>query len=269
MHEAQLHQHNSYITLTYNEENLPKYRSLRHRDYVLFMKKLRHMAAKSLTRPNGLVCSPSLKTKAGRPSVRFYLGGEYGELYGRPHYHAILFGIDFRDKLYNRKTQSGEKIYTSETLQQLWKHGYSSVGGVSFATAAYISRYIMKKRTGDNNKTEYEILDPDTGEIAKKHKEYNCMSRNPGIGKEWWNQYKNDVTVGDYVITKNGRQLRPPRFYDKQLKKHDRALYEATKTARELEALAHLHDHTPERLAVQEIVANAAARLQTRNFDRG
>lgn len=270
VHEAQLHRYNCYITLTYNQENLPKYHSLQHEHFALFMKKLRHRVGNDANILGGILASnqgqrrkSSIENKT--LSARFYQGGEYGDLYGRPHYHAILFGIDFADKQYHGRTKAGQKIYRSPTLEQLWKHGYSSVGGVSFATAAYISRYIMKKRTGDK-KDKYEILDPDTGEIAEKKKEYNCMSRAPGIGKAWWEKYKADL-VHDQVITNSGRKLRPPRFYDKQLKRHDLALYQATKLARELEALAHQQDHTPERLAVQETVANSAARHLKRNLE--
>lgn len=192
---------------------------------------------------------------------------ETGEKYGRPHYHALLFGVDFADKKFNRRTQAGEKIYTSETLQHLWTNGYSSVGNVTFASAAYISRYVMKKRTGDGNKQDYEILDLDTGEITRKKKEYNCMSRSEGIGKTWLNTYHSDVYTLDKVITRSGKELRPPRYYDKLYKRYDAARLEHLKHVRELEALAQKEHHTPERLAVQETVANAKARFQRRNFE--
>lgn len=278
MHEAQQHQYNSYITLTYNDQNLPPNNSLRHRDFVLFMKALRNALIRETLKIKRtgemahakLQCSYGDSSPYPEPNViaippRFYMAGEYGETFGRPHYHAILFGIDFADKLYHGRTASGEKIYKSPTLDKLWGNGYSSIGSVTFASAAYISRYIMKKRTGDKTK-EYEIIDLETGEIIKKTKEYNCMSRKPGIAKTWYQQYQNDIINGDKVITKSGMILKPPRYYDKLLKKHDRALYESTKRAREIEALARASNNTPERLAVQEIVAESKARHQTRNL---
>lgn len=73
MHEAKLHPANCFVTLTYRDEDLPENGSLRHRDFQLFMKRLRK-----------------------RADVRFYMCGEYGEQKLRPHYHACLFGVDYR-----------------------------------------------------------------------------------------------------------------------------------------------------------------------------
>jgi len=37
MHEAQMHSENCFITLTYDAEHLPRFMSLRYRDFQLFM----------------------------------------------------------------------------------------------------------------------------------------------------------------------------------------------------------------------------------------
>lgn len=302
VHEAQMHRYNSYITLTYDDNNLPANNSLHHPHFVRFMKDVRHAIArndenlllerdelstertsKRASRIRDLTSSlatvgpdenqnrlPSLLALTRAiltPEIKFYMAGEYGEKYGRPHYHSLLFGVDFRDKTYHGKTKAGEKIYRSYTLEKLWPYGYSSIGAVTFNSAAYISRYIMKKRRGDGNTENYEILDLETGEIYIKKKEYNCMSRAEGIGKAWLEEFTPDVYHRDRVITKQGRELRPPRYYDKLYKKMDAAHLQHLKHARELEALAQKAHHTPARLAVQEEVAKAKARFQTRNFE--
>lgn len=282
MHEAKLHEYNSYITLTYNDENLPSDLSLKHEHFVTFMKALRNTLGRgeiivgldetpNLTYQCSYAASPhrllrQLQILKPIPP-RFYMGGEYGSLYGRPHYHALLFGVQFPDRVYHGRTKAGAKLYKSDTLTRLWTRGYSSIGDVTFASAAYIARYVMKKRTGDGNKEMYEIIDPETGEIYFKKKEYNQMSRNPGLGKEWFTQFHNDYIYQDKIRLSDGRQVKPPRYYDKQLKRLDRGVYEHTKHARELEQLAQAHNNTPERLAVREAVANSQARLQTRNLE--
>lgn len=277
MHEAAQHTHNAYITLTYNDKHAPSDYTLRHRDFQLFLKRLRNALCKiadpAITALQARMLdgtsyhASDIGLTNTRATMRYYMAGEYGEKYGRPHFHALLFGMDFADKQYHGRTNAGEKIYKSATLDRLWGKGYASIGNVTFASAAYIARYVMKKRTGDGNKKNYEIIDPETGEIYFRPKEYNQMSRRPAVGKTWFEQYHADYIHDDKIRLSDGRQLKPPRYYDKQLKKLDREIYEHTKIARQLEQIAHSEESTPERLAVREQVANAKARLQTRNLE--
>lgn len=69
-----------FITLTYNNENLPfddkGNRSLYKRDVQLFLKRLRKSHAKISSTP-----------------LVYYCVGEYGTLRGRPHYHMLLFNL--------------------------------------------------------------------------------------------------------------------------------------------------------------------------------
>ena len=80
--------------------------------------------------------------------------GEYGEKFARAHYHACLFNYDFEDKeLW--KDKQGTKLYISETLNKLWKKGFSTIGQVTFDSAAYVARYILKKQTGKQSQSYY------------------------------------------------------------------------------------------------------------------
>lgn len=146
MHEASLYDQNSFITLTYDDSNIPNGGSLNYDDFQRFMKRLRKYAGVRL---------------------RFYMGGEYGEQLSRPHYHACIFGYDFPDKIYYKKTSSGERIHTSKILQKLWPYGLSSVGNVTFESAAYIARYCVQKVTGQAADAHYTHI-TDDGEIIKK-----------------------------------------------------------------------------------------------------
>lgn len=108
MHEASQHKKNCFITLTFDSEHCPKDMSLDYRVFQLFMKRFR---------------------KRVHPlSIRFYMCGEYGELFGRPHYHALIFGYDFPDKAYYAKSGAGEDIYISRVLSDLWPFGLATIG---------------------------------------------------------------------------------------------------------------------------------------------
>lgn len=203
VHEASLYERNCFITLTYANEHLPPNNSLVYEDFQKFMKRFRkahkgHRPMADGTRP-----------------IRFYMCGEYGENFGRPHYHACIFNFDFMDKKVWKKSPSGSLVYRSAQLEELWPFGFSSVGEVNFQSAAYVARYIMKKITGDRADSHYNTVDPVTGEVFERRPEFNKMSLKPGIGAGWLDKYASDVYPHDYVVI-NGKQAKPPRFYDKK-----------------------------------------------------
>lgn len=237
MHEAQLHKKNSFITLTYNDENIPEHHTLRHRDFALFAKRLRK-----------------------KHDIRYYMCGEYGDATGRPHYHACIFGENFQNDRYEWKKSNGYQLYRSKELEKLWTLGDSNIGELTFESAAYTARYIMKKITGDLAEEHYKRITPE-GEIIKIQPEYNQMSRNGGIGKAWLEKYWRDVKNG-YVIT-NGKQAGLPKFYKKYFKntEHKHTLDELA------EELYNAADNTWERLGTREIVTLARINQFQRNIE--
>jgi hypothetical protein len=201
LHEAQMHESNCFITLTFNDEHLVKRNnpfSLDKSEFQRFMKRLR---------------------KTVKNKIRFFHCGEYGEKNGRPHYHALIFGHDFPDKK-KFKSKKGTTLYTSEKLAELWPYGFSTVGDITFHSASYTARYITKKITGELADKHYEIINPDTGEVSKKLPEYCTMSRMPGLGQTWFEKFKSDVYPHDYVVINNFK-CKPPRFYDNQLSEEE------------------------------------------------
>lgn len=232
VHESSLWKTNCFITLTYNDENLPKRGQLTYEHFVLFMKRLRKQ----------------------KPNIRFYMGGEYGTENWRPHYHAILFNWDWPDKKYYKTTGSGEKIYTSEQLARLWPYGYSSTAEATFESAAYIARYCMQKRTGEDAEEWYKRHDEE-GEYQLTP-EFNQSSRRPGIGADWWRFYKHDIQANDAVIM-NGVETNVPGYYDKLLKRQDPEKMREFKEAREWNGYQQRNDNTAARLLVKEQVAMA------------
>lgn len=213
VHEAQMHEESCFGTLTYSDEHLPAHGSLVPADFTKFMKRLR-------------------KSIAPR-KVRYYHAGEYGEANFRPHYHFLLFGYmpGEREPI---GTKSGYPLFRSVELEKLWPYGMSSVGHVSFESASYVSRYVMKKVDQVGRKKKWSV-DPETGESHEIVAEYSTMSRGGrhgrGLGFSWYAKYGEEVERLETVVV-GGVELSPPRYYDGLLRERDEAAYEVMKLVR-------------------------------------
>jgi len=246
MHEAQMHEENCFITLTYDDEHMPPAGSLDLVDWQNFAKRLRR--------------------KLG--PFRFYHCGEYGDLTGRPHYHAAVFGQDFSGDRRPFREIRGNQTWISKQLVELWGKGENCViGELTFQSAAYVARYIMKKMTGERALEHYgtEAIDFATGEVIRLKPEYTTMSRRPGIGKAWYDKFKGDVYPDDFVITNKGQKARPPAYYDYQFELEDPAALAALKAKRVAKGRRHRNNNTPDRLAVREICQMAKTRTLRRD----
>ncbi len=232
VHEASLFEENCFITLTYSDEFLPSDGSLNVKHFQDFMKRLR-------------------SRNPGR-RIRYFHAGEYGSQYRRPHYHACLFNFDFLDKKLF-KVEHGVRLYTSDALDTVWKFGFCSVGALTFESAAYAARYIMKKRLGDSvcNDMHYLSCDEVTGALVALLPEYATMSRRPGLAADWFKKFPGDVFPGDDVFLR-GRSMRPPRFYDCLYEIEDPEDFARIKADRIRASYRGKDDCTPERLAVRE-----------------
>jgi len=244
MHEAQLHEENAFITLTYDKENLPQDSSLNKQHFQDFMKRLRF--------------------KLDPQKIRFFHCGEYGENFARPHYHAIIFGYGFPDRELLQDTGE-QKLYISPLLTSVWGKGFTTVGEATFDSAAYVARYIVKKQTGDAADDHYWKIDERTGEAVKVEPEYITMSRRPGIASAWYEKYGQEVYPSDSVIT-NGHEVKPPRFYDKLFEAHHGDL-ETIKRERQRKGARHKKDQTWRRLLDREICHQARGKLLKRGYE--
>ncbi len=237
MHEAQMHEASSFVTLTYADAFLPPGGSLRLSDFQKFMKRLRR--------------------RIGR--VRFFHCGEYGENLHRPHYHALLFGCGFPDRVLWADRGTGP-VFRSDLLEELWPFGQSEIGSVTFESAAYVARYVTKKVTGSAAAEHYTRVDEETGEFFVLEPEYATMSRRPGIGRTWLEEFHSDVYPRDHVVSR-GREAKPPRYYDQWFADRDPDGFEALKKRRR--ETRKREDETPDRLAVREVCAEAGLRVSS------
>lgn len=241
VHEAQMHDENCFITLTYRDGDLPKGRSLCKEDFQKFMKRLR--------------------SKYEPKRISFFHAGEYSEDEFRPHDHALLFGHDFQDRVYFKKSPAGFPLYRSGELEALWPFGYSTVAELTFESAQYCAKYTLKKVTGDEAPGWYQSVDHETGEVSDVIPEYATMSLRPAIGRRFFEKYQGEIYPDDFVVVA-GQKLPPPRFYDRLLEESNPDLLVDLKLKRERkDARRRKKNSTLERLAVREKVKKAMSSL--------
>lgn len=195
--QLELDQHTSalFATLTYNPDNCPT--TLEKHALQLFLKRLRRQS----TEP-----------------IRFLACGEYGEQNGRPHYHAILYGLNLQhsDRIERAWTTKGTRWQPGIPL------GFTEAVHASAATVGYVAGYVAKKYEQPDPPPNYDHVDPSTGEYiqAKRprcrwpcctswQKPFLQMSRNPGIGghaRQWPESWR-------LFAVHNGHKMPVPRYY--------------------------------------------------------
>lgn len=222
--EASLHPSNWFLTLTYSNENLPAHGALQHRDWQLFAKRVR----KSLG------------------PFRYLMCGEYGPQTLRPHYHALLFGLELPDAKPSG-LRRGHTVFKSEALHRNWGLGLIELGSVSPMSARYCAGYVLKDTRQPSRVIE------DTGEIVTLPAPYGRMSLKPGLGDAWIRRYYPEVFAHGACFSQDKRYRIPDRF------KHildgiDPVAYE-TLQADAVGQATISPDNSPERLAVRELLA--------------
>lgn len=262
VHEASMHEENCFITLTFNDENLMiedenntviQEESLNKQDFQKFMKRFRKYVYPQ--------------------KIRYFHCGEYGSENQRPHHHACIFGYDFPmqsrknpDGKYLYKEVNGIKLYRSQKLEELWPYGFCTIGEVTWESAAYVARYVMKKVNGEKKYERYvKDVNKITGECKYIEPEYITMSLKPGIGKTWYEKNKQD-TNKDF-LTVNGTKHKIPKYYDRLLEQVDVWSLEGKKYKRKIKALSKdKNENSTERLIVKRKVKERSINNLVRNL---
>lgn len=198
-----------FLTLTYDDDHLPNDGSLNMRHWQLFVKRLRK-----------------------RYPFRFLACGEYGPKTHRPHYHALLFGLDFSHDRWRIATADPSKVeFRSPLLDETWGKGFTTLSPLTFATASYVAGYVSKKLT--ENQRDQLSAHQSSGHMTLDDllPEFLVQSRRPGLGAKWFEKYWHDVYSKDEVhIGEN--TYRPPKYYDELLRLKDPAVHHEIMTAR-------------------------------------
>lgn len=209
--EAKYHNDNCFITITYNDEHLPK-RGLSKKHIQDFLKRLRRR----------LGYHNIIDSETG---LRYFLCGEYGTSTYRPHYHAIIFGYKPVDLIsFGYDNDIRQEIFISPWLSSLWGMGNVIVGNnVTFETCAYVARYVMKKLEVDFKNDEfYKVF----------NKDFILCSRRPALGYRFFEENQSELERLDKVLIRDGITCLPPRYYSRKLKEVNPDKYEEIKQKR-------------------------------------
>lgn len=205
MLESKYHTDNYFLTLTYDEMNLPLVKGVADDGVIEYVGTLQPKHLQDFLKRLRIY----YKRHYDIDDIRFFACGEYGDKYHRPHYHVIIFGLPIPDlKYFTTNRKSNEVCYRSELLEKLWTHGIVGVGNVSFESCAYVARYVVKKRKGkDAAYYKAHGIEP----------EFVRMSRRPGIASKFYDENKDRIYECDEIIVprKDGPQkCKPSRYFD-------------------------------------------------------
>lgn len=192
-------------------------------------------------------------------SIRYFGCGEYGDNNERPHYHILIFGYDFPDKSFYKKSGKGVDLFLSEELSEHWKFGNHTVQQVNFQACMYTAKYCTKKMSYRDEQQEYEHYYgripeflfmskgncqsnrcPYIDDIVKNCKGMkslrdltnpyckNCDKTRGGLGYDWLLKYIYDVKKLGYIVVE-GKKYSIPKYYLDIIKLTDKDYYDKYK----------------------------------------
>lgn len=212
--ESKQYEHNYFITLTYNDENLPmKEYSINEKTGEKYTPEdFSYNWKGTLYKPHTQQFLKSLrqyfKREFNHEGCKFYLAGEYGTLGERPHYHLILLNTpELELKPIGMNTKTGHPYYINERIEKIWGKGFITIGEVTWDSISYTAGYCQKKLYGDIGQEIYAI--------KGQEPIFANMSRRPGIGRSYFNLYEKEIYKNDEIINSKGQSVKPPSYFDR------------------------------------------------------
>lgn len=215
---AEMAYHDSayFLTLTYNNKHLPRTEdgkmTINSSDLQKFWKRLR---------------------KSQKNKIKYFACSEYGSGF-RPHYHAIVFGLELDDlELYSHDYEADTDLFISNYINDIWSVdgeaiGFATVGEANIATARYVAGYVDKKLKSNRSNYWYKQfgIEPEKLFISN------------GIGLQAYeDKIKEDLFDKNYNVSVfNGHQIHHNNYFASKYKESNPEEYENwTKTLERLE----------------------------------
>lgn len=174
-----------FLTLTYNDENIPdvevdkhyltgekcvKVPTLNTEDVKKFIQRYRYNVDKDCT---------------------YFYSGEYGTKTHRPHYHLILFT---KAKLDIHKIEKDWEIASDgvcDLLSDMWNLGNVRVAIANGQRLKYVAQYTQKKYATKNDGFDY----------GERKVEFTSMSKKIPLGYKYFQQKKKEILKTDRLIS--------------------------------------------------------------------
>ena len=198
MQEEKISSSAYFITLTYDNSNCPITRNgfmgLRKTDVQKFFKRLRYY-------DNGTATN-----------LRYFIVGEYGGTYRRPHYHLLLFNAKLEliiGKKHANLVKKGVLSLDGTTPFSCiaWPLGHITIGLVSGASVGYTCKYMLKDwkpmHRNDDREPQFRLMSKRLG--------LNYLS--PAM-LQW---HKSDLVNRLYCSVDGGKKVSMPRYYKEKM----------------------------------------------------
>lgn len=241
----------AFITLTYNEENLPENGDLRRSDWKKFADKLRAY----------------VKRKYKIDKIVLFGCGEYGcnpedpvkTPAGRPHFHCCVFGFDFPDKYAWSRSGTGFVTYRSPFLESIWTSGHSVVQSLEYGDLAYCAGYVEKKALKRLSAEQKYGNSNYFGRQRYFYDQFGCVHPaefritpcRPALGRHWIEKFFKDAYPSGFIVI-NDQKYSVPKYFDKYCKEKDLDMYLRVRKERLKKMYERSAENTPERRATRE-----------------
>lgn len=192
LHESEYYETSSFVTLTIDDDHIEFPAEVSKDEFQRFMKRLR-------------------KELKGR-QLKYFACGEYGSLLGRPHYHAVIFGLGSCGRC--RVCTPELRMYDSApvadsdcaALEAVWTSGYVDSRIVNPERFRYVADYVQK----DTRPSSYSVIDSD---LDGREPPFGLMSK--GLGLRWMMDNLS-LSLSPAVRVK-GRRVNAPRYYRRKI----------------------------------------------------
>lgn len=165
-----------------NGDKVPR-TSLNYKDLTDFINSIQHYI-KRHKELHSILCQPDFS---------YLYCGEYGDCFGRCHFHVLFFGLDF--------------AFCKKLIFERWKYGFIDVLPILDGGIQYVTKYMDKFEKGVLAEIKYDFKG-----LARPRLR---MSNNFGQGLLWNNV--DEIIKNDYCYSARHNRLRPISQYWKLL----------------------------------------------------